>query len=108
MFEKYGSFDFIFSTIIFSLSIFFVGIVGLFGMRTNAVVVLICIELMLLAATYNFGFFSFYLDDIYGHIFSMLILTVAAAESAIGLALIVIHYRHKAVISIDSISYLKG
>ncbi len=71
-------------------------------------VVLMSIEVMLLCGTFFFSFFSVYLDDIVGQIFSLFILTVAAAESAIGLALIVIHYRHKAIISIDSISYLKG
>jgi NADH-quinone oxidoreductase subunit K len=91
-----------------SFFLFLIGIFGLFATRKNMIVVLMSIEVMLLASTFNFAFFSVYLDDIVGQLFAMMILTVAAAESAIGLALIVIHYRHRAVISIDTISYLKG
>ncbi len=66
------------------------------------------IEIMLLAINLNFIFFSIYLDDIIGQIFSLYILTVAAAESAIGLAILVVYYRLRGVISIDNISLLKG
>ena len=66
------------------------------------------IEIMLLAINLNFIFFSIYLDDIMGQIFSLYILTVAAAESAIGLAILVVYYRLRGVISIDNISLLKG
>jgi NADH-quinone oxidoreductase subunit K len=72
------------------------------------IIVLVCIELILLAGTFNFVLFSVYLDDLVGQIFSFFVLTVAASESAIGLALLVLHYRHKAIISVDGISYLKG
>jgi len=91
-----------------SFMIFLTGLFGLFATRKNMIVVLMSIEIILLAATLNFGFFSSYLQDILGQIFAIMILTVAAAESSIGLALVVIHYRHRALISIDSISFLKG
>jgi NADH-quinone oxidoreductase subunit K len=92
----------------FGVFLFCIGIFGLFAVRKNMIIVLMAIEIILLAATSNFIFFSLYLDDIVGQIFSMMILTVAAAESAVGLALIVLHYRHRSVISIDAISFLKG
>jgi NADH-quinone oxidoreductase subunit K len=88
--------------------LFFTGIFGLFATRRNMIVILMSIELILLSATLNYTFFSSYLDDIVGQIFSFFILTVAASESALGLALLVLHYRHKAVISVDTLSYLKG
>lgn len=92
----------------FPLSLFLLGIFGLLATRKNMIIVLMCIEIMLLSSTYIFVFSSLYLDDIVGEFFSMIILTVAAAESAVGLALVVLHYRHKSIISIDSVSYLKG
>jgi NADH-quinone oxidoreductase subunit K len=92
----------------FPLILFLISIFGLFATRKNMIIVLMSIELMLLSSTYSFVFLSIYLDDIGGQLFALMILTVAAAESAIGLALVVLHYRHKAVISIDTISYLKG
>lgn len=96
--------------IIFELifGLFFIGIFGLFATRKNMIVVLMSIEIMLLASTVSFVCFSIYLDDIIGQLFALMILTVAAGESALGLAMIVIHYRHRAIISIDSISLLKG
>jgi NADH-quinone oxidoreductase subunit K len=66
------------------------------------------IEIMLLAVNLNFIFFSIYLDDLIGQLFSLYILTVAAAESAIGLAILVVYYRLRGIISIDNISLLKG
>ena len=74
-----------------SLLLFLLGIWGIFFNRKNIVVMLMCIELMLLAVNLNFLIFSTYLDDLIGQLFSLLILTVAAAESAIGLALLVIY-----------------
>jgi NADH-quinone oxidoreductase subunit K len=94
--------------IFFHFFIFLIGIFGLFATRRNMIIVLVCIELILLVGTLNFILFSAYLDDLVGQIFSFFILTIAASESAIGLALLVLHYRHKAVISVDAISYLKG
>jgi NADH-quinone oxidoreductase subunit K len=66
------------------------------------------IELMLLAVNLNFVFFSVYLDDIIGQLFALLILTVAAAESAIGLALLVVYYRVRGTIAVEYISLIKG
>ena len=66
------------------------------------------IEIMLLAVNLNFIFFSVYLDDIIGQMFALYVLTVAAAESAIGLAILVVYYRLRGVIAIDNISSLKG
>jgi len=66
------------------------------------------IELCLLAINFNFILFSVYLDDIIGQIFTLLILTVAAAESSIGLAILVMYYRRKGIISINVMNYIKG
>jgi NADH-quinone oxidoreductase subunit K len=102
-------FLFNFQQVIFlNIVVFFTGIFGLFATRRNMIVILMAIEIILLSTTLNFSFFSIYLDDIVGQVFSFLILTVAASESALGLALLVLHYRHKAVISVDTLSYLKG
>jgi NADH-quinone oxidoreductase subunit K len=87
---------------------FLIGVFGLFATRKNMIVVLMSIEIMLLSSTISFVTFSIYLGDIIGQIFALMILTVAAGESALGLAMIVVHYRHRAVISVDSISLLKG
>ena len=69
---------------------------------------LMCIELMLLAVNLNFLIFSTYLDDLIGQLFSLLVLTVAAAESAIGLAILVIYYRVRGTIAIEFIDLMKG
>jgi NADH-quinone oxidoreductase subunit K len=90
------------------LLIFLIGLFGLFGTRRNMIVVLMSIELILLAGTIYFVFFSLYLDDLMGQIFAFIILVISASESSIGLALLVLHYRHKALISVDGISYLKN
>lgn len=92
----------------FHLLLLSIGIFGLFATRRNMIIVLVCIELILLVGTLNFVLFSAYLDDLIGQLFAFFVLTVAASESAIGLALLVLHYRHKAIISVDAISYLKG
>lgn len=97
-----------FNLLIFNFCIFLIGSFGLFVTRRNMIVILVCLEIILLAGTLNFILFSIYLDDLIGQIFSFLILTVAAAESSLGLALLVLHYRHKAIISIDGLSFLKG
>jgi NADH-quinone oxidoreductase subunit K len=76
--------------------------------RKNFLVILMSIEIMLLAVNLNFIFFSVYLDDIIGQMFALYVLTVAAAESAIGLAILVVYYRIRGVIAIDNISALKG
>ncbi len=91
-----------------NILLFFYGIIGLFAVRKNIILVFISIELILLAAVNNFAYFSIYLNDISGIFFSLFILGVAACESAIGLALLVLNYRHKAIISIDYFSLLKN
>lgn len=91
-----------------SVIIFFFGILGIIATRRHVIILLMAIELMLLAINYNFIIFSVYLDDIMGQIVSLYILTVAAAESAIGLAILVVYYRLRGVISIDMISMVKG
>lgn len=90
------------------LFVFVIGLFGLFSVRKNLILILMSIELMLLSINLNFIMFSFIFDDIIGEIFSLLILTVAAAEAAIGLAILIIYYRLRGVISLDYISSLKG
>jgi len=88
--------------------IFFLGFWGLFAVRKNLIIILISIELLLLAVNLNFIVFSVFLDDIVGQVFALSILTVAAAESAIGLAILVIFYRIRGVITTDFAGFLKG
>ena len=83
--------------------IFFLGIMGIFLNRKNVIVILMSIELILLAVNINLISFSIFSGDIVGQIFTMLILTVAAAEAAIGLAIIVIYYRNKGSIRVEDI-----
>jgi NADH-quinone oxidoreductase subunit K len=94
--------------IILCLIIFIIGVFGIFITRRNIIVIIMSIELILLSVNLLFIFFSIYLDDISGQLFSLYILTIAAAESAIGLALIVIYYRLRGIISVDYISSIKG
>ena len=88
--------------------IFSLGTLGIFLNRKNVIVILMSIELILLAVNINLVSFSIYLQDITGQIFTMLILTVAAAEAAIGLAIIVSYYRNKGSIRVEEIHDLKG
>ena len=88
--------------------IFSLGIVGIFLNRKNVIVILMSIELILLAVNINLISFSIFSGDIVGQIFTMLILTVAAAEAAIGLAIIVIFYRNKGSIRVEDIHEMKG
>ena len=88
--------------------IFTIGIVGVFLNRKNVIIILMSIELMLLAVNINLVSFSIYLQNIVGQVFTMFILTVAAAEAAVGLAIIVIYYKNKGSINVEQISSLKG
>ena len=88
--------------------IFAIGIVGIFLNRKNVIIILMSIELLLLAVNINLVSFSIYLQNLVGQIFTMFILTVAAAEAAVGLAIIVMYYKNKASIDVDQISSLKG
>lgn len=91
-----------------SMILFLLGVWGIFLNRKNIIIMLMSIELMLLAVNMNFLIFSVHLDDMLGQLFSLFILTVAAAESAIGLALLVIYYRIRGTIAVEFISLLKG
>ena len=88
--------------------IFSLGVIGIFLNRKNIIVILMSIELILLAVNINLISFSIFSGDIVGQIFTMLILTVAAAEAAIGLAIIVIFYRNKGSIRVEDIHEMKG
>jgi len=90
---------------------FFLFCLGLFGIilnRQNIIIILMSIELLLLAVNLNFIIFSIYLNDLVGQTFSLFILTIAAAESAIGLAILVVYYRIKGIISINFVNSIKG
>ncbi|MBN8543007.1 MAG: NADH-quinone oxidoreductase subunit NuoK [Alphaproteobacteria bacterium] len=88
--------------------IFVIGICGIFLNRKNIITILMSIELILLAVNINMVAFSVHLGDLTGQIFTMLILTVAAAEAAIGLAILVVFFRNRATIDVDDINTLKG
>lgn len=88
--------------------LFTMGIFGIFLNRKNVIIILMCIELMLLAVNINFVAFSAFLGDLTGQIFTMFILTVAAAEAAIGLAILVIFFRNKGSIAVEDISSMRG
>ncbi|MBX9804733.1 MAG: NADH-quinone oxidoreductase subunit NuoK [Alphaproteobacteria bacterium] len=91
------------SSIVFTLGVF-----GVFLNRRNIIIVLMSIELILLAVNINFVAFSWFLKDLVGQVFSLFILTVAAAESAIGLAILVVYFRNRSTIKIDDMSMMKG
>ena len=88
--------------------LFALSVVGIFLNRKNLIVLLMCIELMLLAVNLNFVAFSHYLGDMAGQVFVFFILTVAAAESAIGLAILVVLFRNRSTINVDELDSLKG
>jgi len=87
---------------------FFIGVSGIIFNKKNVILILISVELMLLAINFIFLTSSIYLDDRIGQIFALLILTVAAAESSIGLGLLVVYYRMQGSVSIDSINLMRG
>ena len=88
--------------------IFSIGVIGIFLNRKNIIVILMSIELILLSVNINLVSFSIFLNDITGQIFTLFILTVAAAEAAIGLAIIVVYYRNTSTVDIEEIQSLKG
>ena len=88
--------------------LFAISVVGIFLNRKNVIILLMAIELMLLAVNMNFIAFSHYLNDISGQVFVFFILTVAAAESAIGLAILVVLFRNLRTINVDDLNALKG
>ena len=91
-----------------AMILFLIGITGIVLNRKNIIIMLMSIELMLLAVNLNFIIFSVYLDDIMGQLFALLVLTVAAAESAIGLAILVVYYRVRGTISVENTHLLRG
>ncbi|HUK02003.1 MAG TPA: NADH-quinone oxidoreductase subunit NuoK [Steroidobacteraceae bacterium] len=88
--------------------VFAIAVAGIFLNRKNVILLLMCVELLLLAANFNFIAFSRYLGDIHGQIFVFFVLTVAAAESAIGLAILVVIFRERRSINVEDLNTLKG
>nr|YP_011017629.1 NADH dehydrogenase subunit 4L [Campylaephora kondoi]WQF69452.1 NADH dehydrogenase subunit 4L [Campylaephora kondoi] len=89
-------------------TLFLISLLGMFLNKKNILVMLMSLEMLFLAATSFFVFSSVYLDDIVGQIFAILVLTVAASESAIGLAILVIYYRIRSTISVELMDLMKG
>jgi NADH-quinone oxidoreductase subunit K len=88
--------------------LFTLGIFGIFLNRKNVIIILMSIELMLLAINLNFVAFSAYLGDLAGQVFAMFVLTVAAAEAAIGLAILVVYFRNRGSIEVEDINLMRG
>jgi NADH-quinone oxidoreductase subunit K len=91
-----------------TITMFLFGLVGLFLFRRSLIMVLVALEIILLSVSLNFIVFSLYLDDLQGQLFSLFILTVAGAESSIGLALLVVYHRMTGVVSAFNLTNLKG
>ncbi|MBN8827441.1 MAG: NADH-quinone oxidoreductase subunit NuoK [Sphingobacteriia bacterium] len=98
----------IFHYLILSAILFTIGVAGIFINRRNIIVILMCVELMLLAVNINFVAASMKLGQLTGQVFSIFILTVAAAEAAIGLAILVIYYRNRNSVSLDDVNQMRG
>lgn len=94
--------------LIFGAALFAISVAGVFINRKNIIILLMCVELMLLAVNVNFIAFSHYLNDTAGQVFVFFILTVAAAESAIGLAILVVLFRNRRSINVNDLDLLKG
>lgn len=88
--------------------LFTLGIFGIFLNRKNVIIILMSVELMLLAVNINLVAFSAYLNDLVGQVFAMFVLTVAAAEAAIGLAILVVYFRNRGSIAVEDINVMKG
>ena len=88
--------------------LFTLGIFGIFLNRKNVIVILMCVELMLLAVNINLVAFSVFEGNVVGQVFAMLVLTVAAAEAAIGLAILVVYFRNRGTIAVEDINEMKG
>ena len=89
-------------------TLFVIGIFGLFLNRKNVIILLMSVELMLLAVNINFVAFSAYLNDLVGQVFTLFVLTVAAAEAAIGLAILVTFFRNRGTIAVEDVNVMKG
>ncbi|NLS26340.1 NADH-quinone oxidoreductase subunit K [Sphingomonas sp. S2M10] len=94
--------------LVVSAILFTMGVLGIFMNRKNLIVILMAIELILLAVNLNFVAFSSFLGDLVGQVFAMFVLTVAAGEAAIGLAILVIYFRGRGTISVDDVNRMKG
>ena len=94
--------------LILAAIIFTIGVFGIFLNRKNVIIILMSVELILLAININFVSFSAYLGDLAGQVFAMFILTVAAAEAAIGLAIVVVYFRNRGSIEVEDINLMKG
>ena len=94
--------------LILAAIIFTIGIVGLFMNRKNIITLLMSIELMLLSININFVAFSSFMGDISGQIFTIIILTIAAAETSIGLAILVLYFRNQGSIEVENLNQMKG
>ncbi|WP_299192747.1 NADH-quinone oxidoreductase subunit NuoK [uncultured Erythrobacter sp.] len=88
--------------------LFVLGVLGIFLNRKNVIVILMAVELILLAVNINLVAFSAFMGDLVGQVFAMMVLTVAAAEAAIGLAILVIYYRGRGTIAVDDVNRMKG
>ncbi len=88
--------------------LFTLGVFGIFLNRKNVIIILMSIELMLLAVNINLVAFSVHLNDLVGQVFAMFVLTVAAAESAIGLAILVVYFRNRGSIGVEDVNMMKG
>ncbi len=94
--------------LVVSTILFVMGMLGIFLNRKNIIIILMAIELILLAVNLNFVAFSAFLGDMTGQIFAMFVLTVAAGEAAIGLAILVIYFRQRGTIAVDDVNRMKG
>ena len=94
--------------LILAAGLFTIGIFGIFLNRKNVIIILMSVELILLAVNINLVAFSSFLGDLTGQVFALLVLTVAAAEAAIGLAILVIYFRGRGTIAVDDINRMKG
>jgi NADH-quinone oxidoreductase subunit K len=88
--------------------VFVIGIMGIFLNRKNVIIILMSIELILLSVSINFVAFSAFLGDLFGQVFVMFVLTVAAAESAIGLAILMVYFRNRGSIAVEDVNTMKG
>lgn len=91
-----------------SALLFVIGVFGIFLNRKNIIVILMSVELILLAVNLNFVAFSAHLNDLVGQVFALFVLTVAAAEAAIGLAILVVFYRNRGSIAVEDVNTMKG
>lgn len=94
--------------LVVAAALFTIGVFGIFVNRKNVIVILMSIELILLAVNINLVAFSTHLGDLTGQIFALLVLTVAAAEAAIGLAILVVYFRNRGTIAVEDINVMKG